>query len=130
MNSGYRIFLFEDNTELVELLGEIFRLKGDELILFDPESGIAEQVKASKADVLLVDLRMTPPGKVIITELKNDPGTKEIPLLLFTASNIKASEIKAMGVQGVIYKPFSLEEIEKSIDKAIAQRNKASLRTF
>ncbi len=121
---SYRIFVFEDNLELIDLLKEIFSLKGDHLVAFQPGESISVQVMNADPDVILVDLRMNPTGQEIIKELKSDPVLKTIPILLFTASSIKPSEVTAMGVQGIIHKPFSLEDIEKNVDKAIKKHNR------
>lgn len=125
---GYRIFAFEDNQELLELLNEVLQLKGDELICFQEKQPISLQVISAQPDVILVDLRMTPPGKEIIETLKADPGLSQIPILLFTATNIKSAEIKALGVDGVIPKPFSLEDIERIIDKTILKSRKSRIK--
>lgn len=124
---GYRIFVFEDNVEMIELLREIFRLKGDDLISFQPGLSIIEQVQKVTPDIILVDLRMTPTGQEIIALLKSDPVLRNIPILLFTASNIKKSEVEAMGVQGIIHKPFSLDDIERNIDKTIRKSKNLQL---
>jgi DNA-binding response OmpR family regulator len=121
---GYKIFLFEDTTDLVQTVCEIFQLKGDELFAYDPKNGIEEQIHDVMPDVILVDLRMDPPGKEIVRSIRTRNEFNHIPVLLFTASNIKDSEVRAMGAQGIIHKPFNLSEIEKAVDKAITKRTK------
>ncbi len=75
-----------------------------------------------KPDVILADIIMPElDGLEMIRRLRAQPGTMLIPILVMTAVNNLETKIKVFkaGGDGILNKPFDLQELEVRIERAI-----------
>ncbi|MCK5591102.1 MAG: response regulator [Candidatus Pacebacteria bacterium] len=96
--SEQKIILFiEDNPLLLKAYKEAFEKENIEVCLAcDGESGL-NMVKEKKPKVVVLDLFLHGAnGLEILKSIKNDPSTKEIRVIIFTASEEKSDLEEAM----------------------------------
>ncbi len=86
-----KILIIEDETTLQGALLEFLEAEGFEAIsAADGETGI-EMVKTEKPDLVLLDIIIPKKdGYKVLAEMKKDPKTKEIPVILLT--NLESPE--------------------------------------
>ena len=81
------------------------------------------EIAASKQpDVILLDLMMPDwDGKETLKQLKNNPNTASIPVILMTAKTESAiaSEIENLEIIGMITKPFRPLQLPEKIDEIL-----------
>lgn len=120
-----RILVVDDEPDFREIFSTHLRLKGYDVDTADgAESGLAK-IRASAPDLVLMDVQM-PPGRTGIEaffELKNDPATKDVPIMFLT--NLGATEVEAqqineqyaqeLGALGVLKKTDDLAGLSDSI---------------
>ncbi len=83
----------------------------------DGESGL-EAAAEFRPDVVLLDIMMPRmDGWEVLTRLKENPDTAEIPVIVFTAREyVDGSELaRARGAAGFIAKPFEFDELLRII---------------
>jgi len=77
-------------------------------------------VKATLPDLLILDLVLgNISGKEVLKQLKDDPVTVEIPVILYTAAVLEAEEVSRLIASGSMYyqgvrllqKPFELQHL-------------------
>ena len=109
-----KVLIADDVDENRELLRETIEPHGFDAFLV-PNGSLAIRVaKRVLPDLILLDIRM--PGDLdgfeTCQELKNDPTTKEIPIIFITVENEKSTIVRAFqaGAIDYIIKPFSKEE--------------------
>ncbi len=83
-----------------------------------------EMARAQKPDVILMDAGL--PGMSgwdAVVVLKNDPATREIPVLMFTGHVLQESERRSAnaGADGFIPKPCLPDELEREV-RAVLER--------
>jgi CheY-like chemotaxis protein len=86
-----------------------------------------EKIKEEKPDLILLDIVMPDlNGYEVAKQLKADPETAKIPIIIFTASNVRELEdqCRALGCDYVIMKPFS-PEVLLGMVKDLSKRNEA-----
>ena len=120
---GKRILVVDDEPDIMDI-GTI-RLKhlGYEIIpALDAEEAIAF-LRKDTCDLILLDLLLPEmQGDELCKKLKSDDKYKNIPIILFTASTVRPSlpdEIKAMGADDCVLKPFEPEELVAKVKKLI-----------
>jgi len=88
MSNKTKIVLIEDDQILVKVLFEELKEAGFEVEqAFDGEEGL-NLVKSSKPDLVLLDLVMPKKhGLEVLAELKKDPQTSAIPVIIITMSS-------------------------------------------
>lgn len=108
----------DDESEQVLFIKMRLEANGYEVIsASDGEQGL-DLVRKSKPDVVLVDLVMPRmDGIEVCRRLKLDPETRQIPLILFTASSIRDLQelCKGFGIEACLRKPYETEELLKTI---------------
>jgi DNA-binding response OmpR family regulator len=98
MSHPIRILLVEDDRFLRRACEASLQQRGFAVTTAcDGEEGLV-RAKAERFDVILLDLLMPKkPGIEVLTELKNDEGTKHVPVLIL--SNSSREEDKRRAIQ-------------------------------
>jgi CheY-like chemotaxis protein len=118
-----RIFCFDDEPDMIELLRAILEGKGFEFICADGGVEGLKVVREEKPDLILLDLMMPDmDGWEVFQQVKDDPELSKIPVVVVTA---KAQSIdKVLGLyiaraDDYITKPFKVQDLVDSVEKFI-----------
>jgi len=116
-----KILLIDDEPELVKAVEIRLKSTGYEVaVAYDGRTGI-DKAKEIKPDLIILDLIMPiMDGYVVAMELKNDPETKHIPIIILTASQREdlKTRCRELGVTSFIMKPFDTSDLVNMV-KAI-----------
>ena len=116
-----KILLVEDEAALRKTLGTILKQEGYKMVLAaDGETGL-RMAKTKKPDLILLDLILPKiHGFDVLTQLKSDPSTKQIPVIVLTNLE-KIEDIEKaieMGATTYLIKArYSLEEVVEKVRK-------------
>ncbi len=116
------ILLVEDNPGDIRLMVEALKENkvlnnlsvvndGMEAIAFLHRQG--KYADAPRPDIILLDLNLPKKdGKEVLTEIKNDPDLKRIPVVVFTASSAEKDILNSYNLNANCYitKPVSLDQ--------------------
>ena len=125
------ILIVEDEPDLAELLRYNLQREGYEARCA-PDGGTAlAEVKRTRPDLVLLD-RMLPgvSGDDVIAQLKREPSTASIPVIMLTAKAEEGDELVgfALGADDYVGKPFSMKLLVARV-RAIFRRGE-SLRSL
>jgi len=120
-----KILFIEDESALQKTLGEILRQEGFEIIpALDGETGL-EMAKTKKPDLILLDLILPKlHGLEVLKQLKEDPGTKGIPVIILTNLEGIGHVDTALELGATTYlvkAQYTLEEVLEKIKKALQE---------
>ena len=113
--------IIEDDPQIARLLREILGMQHYDVAEVDDGALAASAVRALRPDVVLLDIGLpNVHGLDVLAELKRDPDTAHVPLVVVTAwwSAELASRARAMGAASVIAKPFELAEVREAVEAA------------
>ena len=118
-----KILIVDDQPEVRELV-EVTLKTGDYQIL-KAKSGedAVEIAKTEKLDLIIMDIMM--PGGIDGLEatriLKNEPETRDIPVIMLTAKGQESDREKGLevGADDYFTKPFSPPELIKKVEEAL-----------
>lgn len=124
------ILIVEDSPDFSNLLKFLVEDLGYEGIQYPVENeDIVSFVKTCKPATVLMDLALRRKGGMeFIEDLKNDPATKNIPILIITGRDLSSKEVLEFQVRGVKYLRkgrVEVNEIKNAIREA-ARPTKAS----
>jgi CheY-like chemotaxis protein len=114
-----KILVVDDEKDIITELEFILRKKGFEVITAANGKEALELVKVNKPDLVILDLFMPIVGGVQFgKELKTNNETKNIPVILLTASvdNVEEKRIECMA-DAYVLKPFDYREVMEKIYK-------------
>ncbi len=117
---GKHILLVDDNADVTHLMRIILEEDGHKVSVLDAGRGVHDYVLADPPDLIVLDMRLSDiSGMTVLGELKKDPETASIPVVVYTASymdfektqKLIATEPSTYGGTRVLNKPFDLDEL-------------------
>ena len=109
-----KILIIDDEPELVKAICIRLKANGYEVEhAYDGEEGL-RKVREFQPDLIILDIIMPKlNGYEVCKRLKKVPETREIPILILTASQQRELEKKCMelGATCTLMKPFETEEL-------------------
>ncbi len=117
-----RILLVEDNPAVRSMIVDFLSKRDYEI--FEATNGKEglQIATTEKPDVILADIIMPEmDGLELIRQIREQPGTMLIPIIVMTAVNNLETKINVFraGGDGMLIKPFDLQELEVRIERSI-----------
>jgi response regulator RpfG family c-di-GMP phosphodiesterase len=108
-----RILLVDDDPALRTLLRTTFEVADVDVTEAESADAARRRIRAMHPDVIVLDVNMPgTTGLELCAELKGDPATREIPIILLTGSSGGTSAAaKKAGADAFVRKPFSPLEL-------------------
>ena len=115
-----KIFIFDDNLEILELCSEILEDLGCEVKTSPTTTNVEQQVLSFMPDLIFMDNWLPDISGIEATRLlKSNEQLKNIPVLYFSAnSNIDALAAEA-GADDFLGKPFDIDQFETLVKKYV-----------
>ena len=125
--SGSRLMIVEDNTDLLtyltQELGHYYRIAP-----FADSGRALRSALADPPDLILSDIMMPDlDGIALARELRADPRTAEVPIVLLSAREEVEAKLAGFqaGVDDYVQKPFELQELRARIELHLGMRAQA-----
>ncbi len=118
------VLLVDDERDLLSLLDFNLRAAGFETALATTGEQALAQVKRKVPDLVLLDLMLPDvPGTEVCRQLKADPRTKHVPVVMLTAKGEEVDRVVGfeLGADDYVTKPFSVRELILRL-KALVRR--------
>lgn len=131
MDEPITVLVVDDDPAIVDMIQ--MGLEADGMrVLSAGDGGEALDVLAREAvDVILLDIMMPRvDGWMALMEIRNNPETADIPVIMLTAKTQDLAKILAFkqGVQQYVTKPFNLMELSARVQSLVKHRPRASMR--
>jgi CheY-like chemotaxis protein/anti-sigma regulatory factor (Ser/Thr protein kinase) len=117
--------IVEDEVELAELFTEILRRRGLDVTVLHEGGPAPAWMRDNQPDLVLLDLMLPDKsGYAVCEEVKLDRRTNLIPIVMVTARAAHQDMVKglAVGANEYVTKPFTLDQLNDAIDRALAWR--------
>ena len=133
--SGARVLLADDNADMREYVRGLLARHWAVEAVADGRAAL-EAARSRVPDLILTDVMMPGlDGFELLRELRADPTTREIPVILLSARAGEESRVEGLeaGADDYLIKPFSARELLAHVDahlklKSLRERLQASLR--
>ncbi len=120
-----RVFIADDDETVLISLKKLLELSDFEVEITRNSKDVLPMIKASRPDIILLDLLMPNLGGLEICEMLNsDVQTQGIPIILISALG-REEDIKRayrLGVIGYFVKPYDFNELLREIKRNIAYK--------
>ncbi len=124
------ILIVDDSPFILEGLVAILSRKGHTPLTANGGNECLNILKTVKPDLILLDIMMEPmDGWETLEKIKENPATKDIPVLMFSAKKITAVEARehSMNIDDFVSKPVKPSQLLDSIQQIFSRRNELSL---
>ncbi len=117
-----KILIVEDHTDMRELLTWQVELMGFAAVTAKQGSEGLQKAQSENPDLIILDIMMPGmDGWQAARELKDNPATKDIPILAATAlfRDTDLQTCMDSGCNGYIVKPFTFQELQAKVKELI-----------
>lgn len=117
-----KIFYAEDSDSLIKLMTYKLQNEGYDISVFSSGENVYESAVKEKPDLIILDLMMPiKDGLTVLKEIKSNPETADIPVVILTTNAEEDIILKALeaGATEYITKPFSTAVLLAKIKKII-----------
>lgn len=126
-NKKRTILLVDDDIFLADLMAFTFKQSGFEIIKAHNGREALEVLDKEDVDLVLTDIMMpVMDGFELTRNLKDDPNTKDIPVIFLTAKSNMEDKNKgySLGISAYFEKPFDLKKLIDKINVIISENEK------
>ena len=116
------IMLVDDDPQLRHVVSMFFELEGYNVLQAEDGRKAIDMLTQHLPDVILLDLMMPEvTGTEVCQHVRASKRLKEIPVVVFTAAEMKEEELVAAGADRFITKPYSLEGLRRVVRTLIKE---------
>ena len=123
-----RILVVEDNRLNRELVVDLLEAEGYTVIEAEDGTALMERVKAEQPELILLDLQLPAvDGLTLALQLKADPVTEGIPVLVTTAYAQVGNRERALaaGCSGFLTKPLDVRAFVQTVGHLLRKSSRA-----
>jgi DNA-binding response OmpR family regulator len=119
---GVHILLVEDDTDIREIMTLILSEEGFSVTGLDNGHAVLETVQQDFPDIVLLDAMLGDmDGRDICADLKANPVTREIPIMIVSASHgYLDREDERCDADDYLAKPFDIQELVARVKRLAA----------
>ena len=124
-----KIFIIEDELDFLSTLRERLEFEGFEVATAVDGEEALRKIPEEKPDLILLDIMLPEMnGYQVCRELKSNPETESIPVVVVTAKSQESDKFwaKETGADDYVTKPFEMEELLQKIQDNL-QENKRTV---
>lgn len=118
-----KILVVDDEKDILRIVAFSLQKWGYEAITANNGQDGLNKITAEKPDLILLDASMPVMGGLeMLTQVRNNPDWRDIPVIMLTAHSDPKNidEAAKYGVLDYITKPFDPMELREKIDKALS----------
>jgi CheY-like chemotaxis protein len=123
-----RILVVDDRNELLHLMRRVLEDEQYLVSILQEGKDAFTSVKNTLPDLLILDLKLGDmSGQDILKQLKSDPATADIPVIVYTAAVLEAEEV-TRSIEGdpqfyrdvhLLRKPFELNALLDKVEELL-----------
>lgn len=120
MQKAKKIIVADDDPAILDAIRLMLEFEGYDVECFPNGKGLLDMDKATP-DLLLLDIWMSgTDGRDLCQQLKQQESTRDIPVIMISASHDIEGSALAAGADDFLAKPFDINELLDKIEKNIA----------
>jgi CheY-like chemotaxis protein len=120
----YTILVVDDSPFIVDVFVTMLERGGYRTVVAYGGEECLETLKTVTPDLILLDIMMEPmDGWVTLGKIKENPATKEIPVLMLTAKQLTPTEAQEYGIfiENYVLKPITHRELYDAIEHVLSR---------
>ena len=124
-----KIFIVEDELDFLSTLRERLEFEGFVVATAVDGEEALKKIPQEKPDLILLDIMLPEMnGYQVCRELKSNPETKTIPVVVVTAKSQESDKFwaKETGADDYLTKPFEMEELLQKIQDNLQEDKKTA----
>jgi two-component system OmpR family response regulator len=121
----YTVMVVDDSPFIVDIFVTMLERGGYKTLAAYGGEEALETLRTVKPDLILLDIMMEPmDGWETLMHIKNNSGTKDIPVMMLTAKQLTPTEAQEYGIyiEDYIMKPITHRELYDAIENLLSRK--------
>jgi len=119
MNEVKNIMVIDDDPAILDSIGMLLEFEGYRVTVSSDAAGLLS-MESELPDLLLLDIWMSgTDGRDICKQLKQQSSTRNIPVVLISASREIEKSAKQAGANDFLSKPFEVDDLLRKVEMHI-----------
>lgn len=119
-----RVLVVDDNKDILDILSLIFEQNNFEIATISKGEEVFSCIASFSPQIILLDVFLgSMDGRELCNELKSNPLTKHIPIIMFSAHSSWDNILKVCKADDFIAKPFNVAEIVNKVNSLLISKN-------
>lgn len=128
-DDAIHVLVIDDDDSIVDMIR--MGLSADGMRVFGASDGIegVSVIRSERIDVVILDVMMPRvDGWMTLMDIRNDPATVDLPVIMLTAKTQDLAKILAFkqGVQQYVTKPFNIMELSARVESLARGRRRVA----
>jgi two-component system OmpR family response regulator len=126
------VVIVEDDPDIAELISGFLRSRRFRVTAVADRRSLERTLRLDRADAVLLDIMLAgDDGVEICRQLRSQPGTEDLPILLVSALGSEVDRVRGLdlGADDYIVKPFSPDELVARLRAVLRRAGAATRRT-
>ena len=126
-----KIIIIDDEPAMVEVIVTLCREKGHQVFPFNSAAKAVEQLDSIQPQIVITDVKMeTMSGFDVLRHVKEHHRQTLVILITAYASVDTAIEAMKMGAHGYVPKPFKIDELQMTVQRALDYQSTMRQNTY
>jgi CheY-like chemotaxis protein len=109
------ILVADDDRAIVDSISSVLEMWGYDVLYVHDGTSVIQAVKA-QPDLILLDIQMPGhDGQAVCRQLKRQASTKDIPIMIVSASMDVQHKANEVGADDYLEKPFDMEVLQQKV---------------
>lgn len=122
-----KVLVVDNNDAILEVMEALLTEHHYHVLTATSYTTILPILYSEKPDMIILDVMLhNEDGRMVCQQIKSNPRTKDICIILFSASTVKLKDFEKYNADGILQKPFDmkdlLEVIHFCLDKPAIKR--------
>lgn len=119
-----KIVICDDDEGILDMLTFVLEDSGYHIVAEPNSLNLLPLIQAERPDLLLIDLWMPVlSGDQVVKKLKADPGTRNLPVVIISASTDGRSIARDAGADSYIAKPFDIDQLVNTVSEVLQRES-------
>lgn len=111
-----RVLIYDDDAEILKVCKVILELQHYQVRTLPTCENILDDITTFNPDIVLMDLWIPlTGGDNAIRTMRNNPLTRDIPVILFSANDEIEKISKRVNANGFLKKPFDIKTLQQTV---------------
>lgn len=120
-----RILIVDDDLQTLKLIGLMLERRGHEIVAARDGGQALLKARTEAPDLIILDMMMPDmSGQEVCRQLRRDPATRDLPILMFTAKSEVSAKVQGFeaGADDYMTKPIHPNDLAARVDAALQRR--------
>lgn len=107
-----KVFIIDDDNAILEAIKIALEMEGYETEVETTGDEIIQKIKKCSPNIILLDILLSgKDGREITKELKSDPITRLVPIVMMSAHPSAKETVAKAGADAFLAKPFDIDQL-------------------